>query len=228
MDVIGEAMKIFQQTKKDTSLEVSVNGVVDENLFVSYFFRNSGAMGSVEQYAIEHSTGKVLDVGAGAGCHSMELLKREVDVTPIDVSVLSVEVMKNRGLEQAKVADIMTLQEKYDTILLLMNGLGIGYTLSGTRILLEHLKTLLADGGQIFGDSTNIAYMFKRDEIESKEKYFGEVSFGVKAEGIGSQEFAWIFIDANALADLCDEVGLNCEIIGSEDGFHYLARLTSM
>jgi 2-polyprenyl-3-methyl-5-hydroxy-6-metoxy-1,4-benzoquinol methylase len=227
VDVIGEAMKIFQQSRRDIHLEISINDVVDESMPVSYFFRKVGSMGSVEQYAIENSRGKILDVGAGAGCHSLELQARELDVTPIDLSISAVEVMKNRGLAHARVADVMTEAGTYDTILLLMNGLGIGQTVEGTRELLSHLKTLLAPEGQIFGDSTNISYMFDRGELQSQPHYFGEVKFGVSAKEIGAQEFPWIFIDAHELTNVCNDLNMNCEIIGSDDGFHYLSRLTN-
>lgn len=226
MDVIGEAMKTFQQSRRDTTLEISINHVVDESMPVSYFFRKLGSMGSIEQYSIEHSKGQILDVGAGAGCHSLELQAKGQKVTPIDLSINSVEVMKNRGLHQARVADVMTETGTYDTILLLMNGLGIGQTIKGTRKLLTHLKSLLTPEGQIFGDSTNISYMFDRGELESQPHYFGEVTFGVSAKDIGEQEFPWIFIDSHELTAICNELDLNCEIIGSDDGFHYLSRIT--
>lgn len=227
MDVIGTAMLQFQETRQDRMLEISINGVVDESMPVSYFFRMPGTMDGLEQYALEHSHGKILDIGAGAGCHSLALEASEHSVTPIDLSVNAVAVMKNRGLDAAHVADIHSYSGEYDTMLLLMNGLGIGRTMNGTIALLSKLRELLAPGGQIFGDSTDIRYMFDFAELNDQDPYYGEVSFGVSCEGIGSQSFPWIFIDPNALMLACEQADLNCEIIGSDDGFHYLARMTA-
>lgn len=227
MDVIGTAMLQFLESRQDKMLEISINGAVDESMPVSYFFRLPGSMDSLEQYALEHSHGNILDIGAGAGCHSLALKDAKHSVTPIDLSVNAVAVMKNRGLDEARVADINSYTGKFDTLLLLMNGLGIGRTLTGTVDLLSKLRELLAPGGQIFGDSTDIRYMFDHAELQGQSPYYGEVSFGVSCEGIGSESFPWIFIDPNALTEACEQADLNCEIIGSDDGFHYLARMTA-
>jgi len=75
-------------------------------------------MPDIEQKALQLCRGKVLDVGAAAGCHSIVLKKSGLSIVPVDVSEKAVEVMKARGLPEAKQADYFEMKnEKYDTLL---------------------------------------------------------------------------------------------------------------
>ena len=131
---------------------------------------------------------RVLDVGCGAGSHSLYLQNQNFDVTSIDISPNAIKACQLRGLKNARIADLLLFnKEKFDTILLLMNGTGIFGTLENTPKYLQHLITLLRPNGQILIDSSDIIYMFDEDDyggrrIES-DGYYGKLEFQLSYKG---------------------------------------------
>lgn len=187
-------------------------------------------MPKLEQKALELSKGKILDVGCGAGSHSLYLQENNFDVTSIDISANAIEACQLRGLKNARVQNILDLEnDKYDTILLLMNGTGIFGTLQQTSNYLQKLKSLLAPNGQILIDSSDIIYMFDEDEDGSKwipgEGYYGELTFTISYKNQTEEAFPWLYLDYNTLQNAAHANGLQCELIQEGDHFDYLARL---
>src|SRR5690606_21671694 len=122
-----------------------------------YLFRSYDEMPAIEQKALDLAKGNILDVGCGAGSHSLYLQEKGFDVLGIDTSEGAIEVCKLRGLQKAECIDFLTLDNKqFDTILLLMNGTGIFQNLDNTSKYLQHLKSLLNPKGQILIDSSDL------------------------------------------------------------------------
>ena len=200
---------------------------------VAYLFRSYAEMPKLEQKALQLAKGKVLDVGCGAGSHSLYLQNElNLDVTAIDISANAIKACELRGLKKAKVQDIMQLDgEKYDTILLLMNGAGMCGKLKNIPNFLQKLKSLVTDNGQILVDSSDIIYMFDEDEdggkwIPTDVDYYGEVIFDIEYKGEKEASFDWMYIDYNTLQNAAVANGLQCELILEGEHFDYLARLT--
>lgn len=201
-------------------------------LEVGYLFRSYNEMPVLEQKALQLAFGKVLDAGCGAGSHSLYLQKvKNLEVTAIDLSENAVKVCLLRGVNDAKVQDVMKLSgEKYDTILLLMNGAGMCGKLKNISNFLIHLKSLLNEGGQILVDSSDIIYMFDEDEdggkwIPGDTEYYGEVTYTVSYKGETEKPFDWLYIDYNTLQNAAHANGLHCELVLVGAHFDYLARL---
>ena len=177
-------------------------------------------------------TDSVLDVGCGAGSHSLYLQEKGFDVTSIDISPNAIKACELRGLKKAKVQDVMALEnEKFDTILLLMNGAGMCGKLKNITKFLQKLKSLLTENGQILVDSSDIIYMFDDDEdggkwIPGDSAYYGEVQFKVSYKGETEKPFDWMYIDYNTLQNAAISNGLSCELIIEGEHFDYLARLS--
>jgi hypothetical protein len=135
-------------------------------------------------------------------------------------------------LKKAKVQDVMTLEnEKFDTILLLMNGAGMCGRLKNIPNFLLKLKSLLNSGGQILMDSSDIIYMFDDDEdggkwIPSNNNYYGEIVFNISYKGEKEKPFDWMFIDYNTLQNAAFANGLHCELILEGEHYDYLAKLS--
>jgi len=182
-----------------------------------------------ERQALSFCKGSVLDVGAGTGGHSLTLQKRGLDVTAIEISPSCCEVMRERGIEQVINDSIFNLKGiEYNTILLMMNGLGMCGNESETLRLFKHLKKLLAKGGQIIGDSTDILYarMNAMENFDFNGKFYGEVEFQLGYKNKKGTPFNWLYLDPVLLAELSDKAGLKAEIVRRDKDFHYLARLT--
>lgn len=233
-DPIGQAMMDYIQSpseNKDSIIHVDTNITEDESIPTPYFFREYDEMPLSERTALDISTGKVLDLGAGSGVHSLYLQQKGLEVHPIDISELSVEVMKKRGIQNVRLKDFKELQdEKYDTILLLMNGIGMVQNISNLPKYLEHFKNLLTPNGQILIDSTDILYMFEEEDgsylIDLNGEYYGQMIYFVSYRNIKGDAFEWLYVDFGLLKDAAESVGLNCEQVVDEEEGHYLAKLT--
>lgn len=224
-------MLSFYQTQDDTPIQVEMDIAEEDTLAPSYFFRNFEQCPQLEQAALRLARGKVLDVGAGAGSHSLYLQNQGLDVTALDISPHSVEVMKKRGLSNVRLANFYDLpKESFDTLLLLMNGIGLVQTLDGFEAFFLKARTLLAPKGQILLDSSDLIYMFEQDDgsylIDLNDKYHGEVEFNLSYKGVSGQPFNWLYVAEDLLQDAAEENGFNCEIIQQGPHYDYLAKLT--
>lgn len=162
-DPFGAAIHDYFKNGKARDIRVDSNYTEDESIPVAWFFRDRNEMPAVEQKALELCRGTVLDVGAAAGCHALVLQENGLSVCALEQSELAAGVMKQRGIIDVIVSDIYEFdRQKFDTILLLMNGAGIGGTIDGLQKLLLHLKKLLNENGQILMDSSDIKYLLKK------------------------------------------------------------------
>ncbi|QBN18682.1 class I SAM-dependent methyltransferase [Flavobacterium nackdongense] len=231
-DLFGKAILDFQTDNSPEDLITETNISESDEMSVAYLFRSYNEMPQLEQKALQLAKGKVLDVGCGAGSHSLTLQNdRNLDVTSIDISPNAIQACKLRGLKNAKVQDMLTLEnEKFDTILLLMNGTGIFGTLAATPKFLQKLKSLLTPNGQILIDSSDIIYMFDDDEDGGKwitgDGYYGELTFTVSYKNETETTFPWLYLDYNSLQNAAFANGLQCELIQEGEHFDYLARLS--
>lgn len=232
-DLFGKAILDFQTNNSPEDLITETTISEEDEMSVAYLFRSYDEMPQMEQKALQLAKGKTLDVGCGAGSHSLSLQnERNLDVTSIDISPNAIQACTLRGLKKAKVQDVMTLEnEKYDTILLLMNGAGMCGKLKNIPKFLLQLKSLLNPGGQILLDSSDIIYMFDDDEdggkwIPSQNEYYGETVFNISYKGEKEKPFDWMFIDYNTLQNAALDNGFQCELILEGEHFDYLAKLT--
>lgn len=232
-DLFGKAILDYQTNNAPENLITETSISEEDEMNVAYLFRDFDEMPQIEKTAIQLSKGKILDVGCGAGSHSLYLQnKLNLDVTAIDVSKNAIKACELRGIKKAKVQDVMTLEnETFDTILLLMNGAGMCGKLKNISKFLIKLKSLLNKDGQILLDSSDIIYMFDEDEdggkwIPSKNDYYGEVVFNVSYKGQKEKPFDWMYIDYTTLENVALSNGLKCELIKEGEHYDYLARLT--
>lgn len=230
-DPLGVAMKAYFENGDDTPIKVFMNGKKDADMHPSLFFRHYAQMKGYERLALRFARGSVLDVGAAAGCHSLILQKRGLDVTAAEISPLAAAIASQRGVKRVLNENIFHIKGiPFNTILLLMNGLGMGGSEEGTLKLLKHLKKLLAPKGMIIGDSTDILYntMNVTGAFQSGDNYHGKVRFQLVYKKIEANPFDWIYLDPALLAELADKAGLSCEIIHRDADFHYLAKLKAI
>lgn len=228
-DLFGQAILDYQTNNHPESLITETNISEADEMAVNYLFRSFGQMPKIEQKALQLCKGKVLDVGCGAGSHSLYLQEKGFEVTSIDISANAIKACQLRGLQNAQVKDILEMDEKFDTILLLMNGTGIFGKLSETSRYLQKLKSLLNYGGQILIDSSDIIYMFDQDDDGSysvpADGYYGELEFTVSYKGQTEVPFPWLYLDYNTLQNAAHANGLQCELVLEGEHFDYLARI---
>ena len=196
-----------------------------EEMPVEVFFRDEQEMPEMELLALDLCRGKVLDVGAGAGSHALTLQKRNIDVSALEISATACHISTQRGVKQVLNRDIFTFDDqKYDTLLMLMNGIGLAGTLNRLPKLLEHLKGLLNPGGQIIFDSSDISYLY--DEIPfPQEKYFGEVSYQYEYKEKKGNWFDWLYVDQETIQRVAEQQNLKFDLLVEDRMDQYLGRL---
>lgn len=229
-DPMGQAIADFMKNGKAGKLRVFSPDFDEDEIPVETLFRELDEMPLIEQKALELASGKILDVGAGSGCHSLALQEMGKDVKAIDISALSVEVMQESGVKNAVVEDFFAIKdEQYDTVLMLMNGAGIVGTIDRLPEFFSHLKNILAPAGQVLLDSSDIRYIFEDEdgsfEINLNDGYYGELEYQMQYKRVLGEPFPWLYIDFATLQYYAEENGFEAELVESGEHYDYLCRL---
>ena len=205
-DPMGAAIIDYLAHGKASKLRVFSSMFDEDEIPVNQLFRTFQEMPSLEQKALQLSTGKILDVGAGSGCHTLALQEMGKEVTAIDISPLSVEAMNKRGVKDARLQNFFdkSLTGPFDTILLLMNGSGIIGKLENLPAFFHRLK----------------------EDIAPEDDYFGEIDFRMQYKSIKGDSFDWLYIDFNTLNLYARQAGFKAEKIEDGEHYDYLARIS--
>ena len=225
MDVFGKALTDLYETGEADTLWLHNSYGEPEEMPLEFFFRDDEDMPVLELQALHMCEGKVLDIGAGVGSHALLLQAFNIDVTAIDISEAGVKIMKDRGVKKALLQDVFTFNEKFDIILMLMNGIGLTGTLSGFKDFLIKIKELLLPGGQVIFDSSDIAYLYE-DMPKPLNQYYGEVSYQYEYKGEKGNWFNWVYVDEETIKAIAVETGWDCEMIFDDGEDQYLVKLT--
>jgi len=224
-DLFGKALFDYHSGKFDPPLLLHNEYGSPEEIPIASYFRGPDEYSELETFALGHAKGKVLDIGAATGRHALYLQDRNLKVTALDISQLCGKLMRDLGVKDVVVDDIMKFdQGPFDTVIMLMNGIGLAGDISRLGELLIHLKKIVKPGGQILLDSTDISYLYEGEELPT-DKYFGELSFYYEYQNMTDQSFSWLYIDQDKLMTIAEECGWHCQVIFEDETDAYLARL---
>jgi SAM-dependent methyltransferase len=223
-DLLGRAIQNYQNGDKDASLIIHNKYGKPDIMPIEVYFRQENDLSDLEQFALSLAQGRVLEVGAGAGSLCLILQDMALEVDAIEISPLCVEVMRQRGVKSIIETDFFEYEkpDKYDTIFLLMNGLGLVGYLGELENTFRKLKNMLTPTGQIIFDSSDVAYLY--DEPFPGNKYYGEIAYCYEYKGERSDWFNWLYVDFETMGDAALSSGLQIQLIQSDDSGQYLAR----
>lgn len=226
-DVYGDALHDYHASQRlpEPLLLHSSYGDIEE-MPVEVFFREPEEFPELEHIALALCDGHVLDVGAGVGCHALFLQNKGFEVDAIERSQTACSIMKTRGVKNVICADFFKLtNKKYDTLLFLMNGIGLAGSIAGFRTLLAHAKTLLTPVGQLLFDSSDISYLYEEYRITKPDHYMGEINFQYEYKGEFGDSFNWLYIDQRELIKIAREENWVVQILDEDDDDQYLVRM---
>ena len=228
-DPIGKGILDYAENRRPADIIVMSDICDDDIIPLEVLFRKFDEMPELEKLALEECDGKVLDVGAGAGAHATYLRELEMDVECIEISEGAVEHLKESELSARQINFFDLKDEKYDTLLMLMNGIGIAGTLSNLEKTLAHAKSLLNAGGKIVCDSSDIKYLYEDEDgsmwTDLNNEYYGNFRFKMKYKQEVGPWFNWLYVDFDNLFQAAKKVGLKAKKIYDLDD-HYLAVIS--
>ena len=230
-DPMGTAIADYYKQGKAAKLRVFSSQFEEDEIPVAQLFRSYEQMPPLEQKALQLAQGKILDCGAGSGCHALALQAMGKEVQAIDISPLSVETIRLRGVKQAYQVNLFdeNYVEQFDTILLLMNGSGIIGKLANMSAFFNKMKQLLTPDGCIYMDSSDLRYLFEDEDgsflIDLADDYYGEIDFQMQYKQIKGEPFDWLYIDFQTLSLYAAQNGFTAELIQEGEHYDYLARL---
>ncbi|MBQ1816298.1 MAG: class I SAM-dependent methyltransferase [Bacteroidaceae bacterium] len=232
-DPMGSAIADYYYHQKANKLRVQSSLFEEDEIPVPYLFRTFQEMPLVERQALRLCRGEVLDVGAASGCHSLALcgMGYPHKVTCLELSQLSCDVMKARGLNHVLCMDFFAEEEigRYDTVLMLMNGTSIIGKLERMPLFFRRLDALLAPGGQVLVDSSDLIYLYDNGDgtydIDNPNSYYGEVDYRMVYKDVRGERFDCLYLDFDTLRKSASAHGYSCELILQGKHYDYLARI---
>ncbi len=224
-DPFGQALSDFFYQQAPAKLWIHNTYGPKEEMPVSAYFRNYAQMPPLEKLALKHCEGIILDVGAGAGSHTLWLQQQHYNCTALDISLIACGIMQQRGITKIIQQDIFHLNgKKYDTILLLMNGIGLTGTLAGLRLFLQQAAGWLKRGGQLLFDSSDVAYVYE-NHFPNLKNYYGEIAYRYEYKRKKTDWFNWLYIDRFTLAAIATEEGWTLQLLTEDEQGQYLVSL---
>ncbi|WP_195663817.1 MULTISPECIES: class I SAM-dependent methyltransferase [Bacteroides] len=231
-DPMGTAISDYFNHRRADRLRVFSSQFEEDVIPVKELFRNIQSMPVLERTALQMATGRILDVGAGSGCHALALQEMGKEVCAIDISPLSVEVMKQRGVNDVRLTNLFdgTFTETFDSVLMLMNGSGIIGKLSNMPDFFRRMKCILRPGGCIWMDSSDLRYLFEEEDgsivIDLAGDYYGEIDFQMQYKDVKGEPFDWLYVDFQTLSLYAAECGFKAELVKEGKHYDYLAKLS--
>lgn len=207
-----------------------LNGRIDTNIIIDRDDGESerGAMGFAvyfstypdwpprQREALEHVTGRVLDVGCGAGRHSLYLQEKGHDVVGIDESPLAIHVCKARGIRNAQAlrfTQVSRALRPFDTIIMLGNNFGLFGSFKRARWMLRRLRGMTSPNARIIAETLdpykteNPLHLAYHERNRQRGRMGGQIRLRARYEGYTSPWFDYLFVSEDELRDLLDGTG---------------------
>lgn len=231
MNPFSRALTDFHAGVSDATFTIWKDDGFQQRVPAALFFESEN-FPFIEMCALNQCRGSVLDIGSAAGRHTLELLRRGLKVTSLDILPEMEQIMKDRGLTDIVIGDVFQFSgQQFDTLLMLMNGIGMVGNIEGLERFLRHAHQLITPGGQILCDSIDVHVTEDPKHAAYREKNLmagrpaGQQVFVMDYRGEDSTQFNWLHIDFISLSETCEDTGWIVELIESESDGRYVCRI---
>ncbi|MFQ6128226.1 MAG: class I SAM-dependent methyltransferase [Thermoplasmata archaeon] len=214
-DAFGRAFMNFY-SGRDAELIFERDDGYSNSSDLPVYFRGYEEFPKHEKGVLSYAKGKVLDIGCGAGRHSIWLLERGFDVTSLDSSLLALELCKEREVEHPILGEIQYFPFKkgiFDSIILLGNGFGLAGRLEDTIGLLRDLHEITTNEGLVLTDSRNYLLTREKAHLEYHEmnrrrgRPAGEVRIRARCDEEISDWFYLLMVTPEEMEEVCKRGG---------------------
>ena len=185
-----------------------------------------------EKKALRYVRGRVLDIGCGAGRHSLYLQGKGLEVVGIDNSPLAIEVCKQRGFKHAEVTSINQINSKlgvFDTVLMLGNNFGLFGSYAGVKRLLKRISGITSKNARIIATSNDIYRTdnpehLKYHELNRKRgRMAGQIRFRVRYHQYATPWFDYLLVSKNEMENILDGTDWKVKRFFESTGSFYVA-----
>ena len=232
MEPFGRALRAYLAGDAGAELIVRRDDGKASAVPVAVFFRDESGFTELERSATALCRGRVLDIGAGAGSHSIALQRRGHPVTALDISPEAVAVARQQGVTTLHCVDVFAFTGgPFDTLLMMGHGIGMVETIDGLRRFLAHAPALLAADGQLLLDSLDVRVTDDAENLayhaanRAAGRYIGEIRMRFEFQDRPGPYCGWLQADAETLRAHAERAGWQCEVVQRAEHGDYLARL---
>ena len=207
------------------------DGHINANPSTRTYLSQHSEWPQLEQQAIAFAQGTVLDIGCGAGRHSLYLQEQGHRVIAADISPLAVQVAQLRGVKHAIVADasIITPDERIDTVLLLGNGFGVFGTPLNAKAQLKRYHAFTGNEATIIMDtvdphvSTNPSHTAYHRRNIRKNRLIGQIRLRHRYEVYASPWFDFFMASQDETRGILEGTGWSIkETIATGDPHYWM------
>jgi SAM-dependent methyltransferase len=198
------------------------------------YFSEPAAWGDLDQAALAAARGRVLDAGSGAGRFSLALQRRGQEVVAIDTSPLAIEVCRRRGVRDARVLSVTSINRRlgrFDSIVMMGHNIGLFGGEQSMRRILRRMWDVTGPEGRIIadgldpyqtGEPLHRAYHARNRE---RGRMGGQIRMRVRYKTYRTPWFDYLFVSMDELRALIKDSGWHLTRHVTGEGPSYLAIL---
>jgi len=231
-DAFGMALYDYVQGNNDCEIIIERDdGYIDVEDKRVYFLESKD-WHHIYREAMRHVKGRVLDIGCGAGRHSLYLQDIGFDVVGIDISPLAVEACRLRGLKDAKVVSIHEADielGRFDTILMLGNNFGLFGSYSGAKSLLKKFHDITFDHARIIAETndpyqtTNPLHLEYQERNRKRKRMSGQIRLRARYKQYSTPWFDYLMVSKPEMEKIINGTGWKISQYIESDPSHYIA-----
>jgi len=214
-DAFGHALLDCYKGENVNEVVERDDGFVD-SMSTRGYFSDYEAWSPIEQKAMQFVKGRVLDIGCGAGRHSLHLQRKGFDVLGIDISPLAIKVCRERGLRKLKLMSIESVDFKpnsFGTILMMGNNFGLFGNLGKAKGLLKKFHRLTSKDALIIASSRdpyrtdNPAHLQYHKMNRKKGRMSGQVKIRIRYQKYKGRWFDYLMVSKEEMTQILSNTG---------------------
>jgi len=215
-DAHGHAMYDYLKGKRFSEIVERDDGYFEVSNGPGVYFSSYKTWPVHQKKALRYVKARVLDIGCGAGRHSLYLQKKGFEVLGTDLSPLAIKVCKSRGLKKAKVLPITRLSYKigrFDTIIMLGNNFGLFGSFKQAKRLLRRFKRITNEKALIIAEVLDPYQTKDPNHLEYQKlnrkrgRMSGQVRIRVRHRKYVTPWFDYLFVSKKELQEILNGTG---------------------